>query len=194
MENINKFVEYIESELSHASDNKISDKIQLYMRSLLQIPVSVYLRINHAQRVVFIVIEIEISDFIFQYNDDNEIVFLLEDDEHKTTYLDGIKIIDHQKFTNDLQKIFQSMKLDIFNGTITTIPSNRDISFILDIFDFEHVGFNFGKCSICHNATFTKTICNHYLCILCWSKLEIVDDENDYKQCPICRKIGLCSH
>ena len=90
-----------------------------------------------------------------------------------------------------MKKIFENLEIDIFNGTITTTVSKRDISFMLDIFDFEHVEFDFGKCSVCHQSTRTQTVCKHHLCILCWSKLDIVSEENHFKQCPICRKIGI---
>lgn len=46
------------------------------------------------------------------------------------------------------------------------------------------------SCCVCYEKTNTKTRCKHSLCLKCWSKLQIIDDEEDCLiiSCPLCRE------
>ena len=60
-----------------------------------------------------------------------------------------------------------------------------DIQNIINIKNsFINLFGEFNTCSVCYENTVTFTICKHYLCQLCYSKLK-------EKKCPICRKFLL---
>lgn len=53
----------------------------------------------------------------------------------------------------------------------------KELSY-LDIFEMDGVEFDFEKCCVCLLSTYSKTPCNHALCLVCLPKC---------KKCPYCR-------
>lgn len=54
----------------------------------------------------------------------------------------------------------------------------------LDTIDCEYIDCEYidcGECCICYDKTFTKTSCNHFLCVECWTKIK------NTTECPYCR-------
>lgn len=67
--------------------------------------------------------------------------------------------------------------------------SNSEINNILglDIFGLKYSNCS-GECCICYDKTITKTSCNHFICVECWTNI------NEPSICPYCRckKIKIC--
>ncbi len=51
----------------------------------------------------------------------------------------------------------------------------------LSHFNFSNITLNDNICSVCKEITITKTLCEHYLCVPCWSNIKNMN-------CPLCRK------
>ena len=65
-----------------------------------------------------------------------------------------------------------------------------------------------GECSVCFEDTLCKSICGHFLCMGCWSKIkfnECEDCENHHpdvcddsfcgrQTCPVCRQVLFCDY
>lgn len=72
------------------------------------------------------------------------------------------------------------------NKLINFSDSETNLISGLDAFGTEYS--NCGECCVCYDKTFTKTSCNHFLCVECWTKI------NNPSICPYCRykKIKVC--
>jgi hypothetical protein len=46
------------------------------------------------------------------------------------------------------------------------------------------------ECCVCYEKTKTLTACNHTVCVCCWDKLEVVENDEMMlvRKCPICRE------
>ena len=80
------------------------------------------------------------------------------------------------KIKSDLEKIkFDKLmgKFVIPNGKITT--NNIGIDIFADTYSTAE------ECCVCYEKTYTKTACEHNLCVECWSNVK-------KKSCPICRE------
>ena len=45
------------------------------------------------------------------------------------------------------------------------------------------------ECCVCKEATSTTTLCDHRLCVICWSNINgIAEKKHNTARCPICRK------
>ena len=55
---------------------------------------------------------------------------------------------------------------------------------------FPNIKLTYSECSVCSSETETKTPCNHSLCYACWEQIGIIIDEDEqYQICPMCRNI-----
>lgn len=81
--------------------------------------------------------------------------------------------------------ILPNIKLDIVFGKFVLINADgkkniKKENVGEDIFGLEYS--NCSQCSVCYESTYTRTNCNHELCVDCWNKI-------NNNSCPICRSI-----
>lgn len=120
-------------------------------------------------------------DIILEYKYDDE-------DFYRTYILDST-ITHPMKFGEAVQDVLRNIQFDKFSGKMYS-STNRIIPFIercensylQDIFGFDHIKFDFEKCSVCLISTETKTRCHHALCYVCWTEILKTSEA-----CPLCR-------
>jgi len=95
--------------------------------------------------------------------------------------------------------IIPKLVLDNFEGVFVEKKQMIDYSSIFACFEnIEHIEMSYDKCCVCYEKTKQQTNCNHYLCIMCWDKIErkycecngMTDCDEEgcgNKPCPICR-------
>jgi len=91
-----------------------------------------------------------------------------------------------------IKGIIKNLKFDRMNGKLVENIEESTEELSMEVFeDCENIEFDCEKCACCLNHTKTKTPCGHSICVLCWGKLEIKTNEEDYEmeyqKCPICR-------
>lgn len=84
------------------------------------------------------------------------------------------------KIKLDLEKI----KFDKLVGRFV-LPKGKIIIENIGIDVFGDTWSTAEECCVCYEKTYTKTSCEHYLCVECWSNIK-------KKSCPICREF-LCA-
>jgi hypothetical protein len=109
-------------------------------------------------------------------------------------FLELIKIMMSELKFNRLTGLFEPHKnfcetKNFIRGQFETITkqyesnnifSNFSISNILGFDMFGSTYLDEGECCVCYEKTLTKTKCNHFLCLECWTRLKTND-------CPCCR-------
>ena len=95
-------------------------------------------------------------------------------------------VINNDIFLDSFKKIANNLSFDRIKGKLNDTEENICLQEIVTNSNicFESVE----NCSVCLQETKTMTNCDHLLCLICWSKLKLIDSE---KHCPICRKILL---
>lgn len=83
-----------------------------------------------------------------------------------------------ENFLLEFKNLLKTLKFDKLYGKFESNMIINTDKIGLDLFGLEYSTCN--DCSVCFEKTYTKTACNHSLCIECWSKMK-----ND--KCPICR-------
>lgn len=100
------------------------------------------------------------------------------------------KIQAPEEFVLAIREKLKNVKLDKFSGTLYVesffpFQERGDVSYLADIFEMDHIKFDFEKCAVCYNATQTKTTrCKHPLCLLCWTNISRTTNN-----CPLCRNV-----
>lgn len=102
-----------------------------------------------------------------------------------------------QKFVNLIKEILPKLIFNKLTGLFEfdMMKNNKLINFAdtkinnfigLDTFGCEYS--DSGECCVCYDKTLTKTSCNHFLCVECWTKIK------NTSECPYCRykKIKIC--
>lgn len=108
-----------------------------------------------------------------------------------------LNIKNTHKFVNLIKEILPKLTFNKLTGLFEfdTIINHKLINFTdtktnnilgLDIFGSEYN--DCGECCVCYDKTLTKTSCNHFLCVECWTKIK------NTSECPYCRhkKIKIC--
>lgn len=126
-----------------------------------------------------VVVEINLTDF--------DRVMKIEIDETRKTFIKNGKLTTPDKFVGTLRSILKNVVVDNFSGEVVLpdfypYTERSDISYLKELFDMEHIKFDFDMCSVCMSTTQTKTNCGHELCVICWTKIL-----NTNKKCPLCR-------
>jgi hypothetical protein len=108
--------------------------------------------------------------------------FVLESNETKIA-------IAIETLLDDIEKLKFDKKLCVFKSADDFEIGEE----MIDIFSsMKNVTVNVDECCVCHEKTFIKTPCNHYLCVPCAdrSKTNYSDDQpsNETKTCPLCRE------
>jgi len=111
-------------------------------------------------------------------NDDDENIDLLHKSVNGKNFLEVatkiVNIINDYKY-NSLKSTYcdQSDKFNFVNLILNELELFPDIFSKVD------------NCCVCFSKTFTKTHCNHHLCIMCW---ELILSQTIKSGCPLCRK------
>lgn len=123
-----------------------------------------------------------------------------QDRNHLTLYMciyqkdESMSLIDfYKEILAKTKEIIKKLKFDRMNGKFVENIEESVEELSMEVFgDCENIELNCDKCACCFNHTKTKTPCGHSVCILCWGKLEIQTNEEDYEmeyqKCPICRE------
>jgi hypothetical protein len=89
-------------------------------------------------------------------------------------------VINNDEFLDSFKKIINSLRFDKVKGTID--DEEQDTKFFQELITNANISFALvDNCSVCMEETKTKSLCNHTLCLICWSKLK-------EKICPQCRE------
>ena len=115
----------------------------------------------------------------------------------------GEAILEMEDYINALKKIHVILPLLKFNKYLGEFDiqgkeneSQQEIEFLKVFLKNDNIKTCIEDCSVCYEATKTKTNCGHHLCYLCWENLPLVknEDEDDgevhfrfNQSCPICR-------
>jgi len=120
-----------------------------------------------------------------------------------TFFREKLKMSDLNNTKNELFKNFLSkinilffdyikkLKFDNYFGKFvigsSLLNDNTKLfhSFSNILQNFDNVNLIGDKCSVCHEQTLTKTLCNHHLCIRCYSKISLTNGIES--KCPLCR-------
>ena len=161
-----------------------SQKMNLHIDQIHGINTFVTLNLNADDGTT--AIHIQLIDF------DSSIEIALEQqfEDLCTGYIKEGRIVDPEKFVWAIREVFKELQFDRFSGKmfypvaldICSFVERSDISYLEDIFGFEHIKFDFEKCPVCLLNTQTKTKCGHPLCFVCWSNILRTN-----KICPLCR-------
>jgi hypothetical protein len=94
------------------------------------------------------------------------------------------KIMDYIK---QMLKIIPTLRLDKTKSCLTQSEPIDTTHF--DLFKFDNTELKYDECCVCHELCNTTTECKHPICILCVSKLDGYesDDEDIRRDCPLCR-------
>ena len=91
-------------------------------------------------------------------------------------------------YVNQMLDIIPTLRLDKLKAKLTQ-DDPIDTTYF-ELFKFENTELKYDICSVCHDLCNTKTECKHSICILCVSKLdgyESDEDEDPEYDCPLCR-------
>lgn len=92
---------------------------------------------------------------------------------------------------NNIHDTIKNIKFDKMEGKFVEELNNiMEKEFELLFADCSNIKLTWDKCPCCFDETKTKTPCNHPMCIECWGKLELKqEDDDDYyiQICPICK-------
>lgn len=102
----------------------------------------------------------------------------------------NLTIKNTHKFVNLIKEILPKLVFSKLTGLfeLDIKKNNKLINFTetetnnligLDTFGTEYS--DCGECCVCYDKTLTKTSCNHFLCVECWTKIKSVNE------CPYCR-------
>ncbi len=132
---------------------------------------------TNSKNKYFIGVKFESSKITYCSSGDN---YVLYSHEEKLLRFTSNKINEFLlKVKND---ILPNLKLDkVFGKFVLINDGKKNIqkeNVGEDIFGYEYS--NYIQCSVCYELTYTRTGCNHPLCVGCWNQIK-----NDY--CPICR-------
>lgn len=113
--------------------------------------------------------------------------------------MSNLNIKNTQKFVNLIKEILPKLIFNKLTGLFEfdIIKNKKLFNFVdtrintvlgIDTFDCEYS--DSGECCVCYDKTLTKTSCNHFLCVECWTKI------NNPSICPYCRhkKIKICKN
>jgi hypothetical protein len=95
------------------------------------------------------------------------------------------KIIDYIK---QMLEIIPTLQLDKLKAKLTQ-DAPIDMTYF-DLFKFDNTQIKYDDCCVCREICNTTTECKHPICILCVSKLDGYesDDEPTARDCPLCRQ------
>jgi len=90
-------------------------------------------------------------------------------------------------YLNQMLEIIPKLRLDKLKAKLTQ-DDPIDTTYF-ELFKFENTELCYDICSVCHELCNTTTECKHSICILCVSKLDGYesDDEDTEYDCPLCR-------
>ena len=121
----------------------------------------------------FILYDIYTNNIIIVKNDENTLIQF---------YTESI---------NNIHDTIKNIKFDKMEGKFVEELNNiMEKEFELLFADCSNIKLTWDKCPCCFDETKTKTPCNHPMCIECWGKLELKqEDDDDYyiQICPICK-------
>lgn len=103
---------------------------------------------------------------------------------------------------NKFEGKFQSERTDncYMCSWYVSKKASLDIPNTFECFEnMEHIELTYDKCCVCFENTSTKTLCDHYLCVECNDKINIIycecgghgedcEERCGYRPCPCCRK------
>lgn len=94
---------------------------------------------------------------------------------------DSINITDIIMAMIKVNKIINRLKFNKVSGKfIDRIVKNENL-FSSYFKTNKNIKFTIDNCCVCLESTKTKTLCGHYICIPCWTKIP-------KSKCPICRQ------
>ena len=111
--------------------------------------------------------------------------------------MSNLNLKNTQKFVNLVKEILPQLIFNKLTGLFEfkINKNNKPINFsdtktnnLLGIDTFGYEYSDCGECCVCYDKTLTKTSCNHFLCLECWTKIK------NTTECPYCRhkKIKIC--
>jgi len=103
---------------------------------------------------------------------------LIDEFKNAVSYLSKLRVYDLYGVFIDPSKV---IKTNDFNDEIFKLLKDDKGAIKLDIDD----------CCVCYSPTYTKTGCEHHVCISCISKIEKVyvdEDNSECINCPMCRE------
>jgi hypothetical protein len=94
--------------------------------------------------------------------------------------------------------ILKNIKIDKYNGRFVAFQSHEQLAkrallwtnFYQEFKEDENIVLTINECCVCFTLTETTTSCDHAVCLECISRLrtETEDDNDDHKNCPMCRQ------
>lgn len=95
-------------------------------------------------------------------------------------------VINTDEFLNTFKGIINGLYFDRVKGAINDEEQDTT-KFFQEIITNPNISFaTVDNCTVCIEPTKTKSLCDHTLCLVCWSKIK---SETNEKSCPICREI-----
>lgn len=100
---------------------------------------------------------------------------------------------DVENFITEQFDFIRDCVFDRMSGKFV-LPTEKEPTLCRFIAEFakdkEHITTTVRECCVCYELTRTRTMCNHYVCVECWNKLNYVtnpETECDELPCPMCK-------
>lgn len=117
---------------------------------------------------------------------------------------DNLTLNDYETFIDGIFKDIENLEFNKLDGKFEL---HKSLKLNTDVFNFirtlPHIKMSYDKCCVCLENTKIHTLCNHYLCVECWGKIDIkycdecegndcsdadCNNECGIKPCPLCRQ------
>lgn len=152
--------------------------MNLCIKTIQSIKVSVYIFVYKKE------IKLRIyHDTILSDNENIEFHELYDGNNYNVNNYDEIE----KAIVNMIEEI-KNMKFSKLHGVFKRKTNDEDDELFYEMFNVENVEMEYDMCCVCHENTFTKTSCNHTLCIVCMQSLK---EKKKTDKCPICREKNL---
>jgi hypothetical protein len=110
-----------------------------------------------------------------------------EDDENIDILYKSINGKNFLEIATKIVNIINDYKYSPLKSTYIDESDNFNLANLVsnELELFPDIFSKVDDCSVCFSKTFTKTHCNHHLCLMCWEKIL---SQTIRSGCPLCRK------